>query len=314
MQSSKTPIFQQISIAAGDIKIAHSVFALPFALLAAVLARPLSEPWASWMFKGVLVVVCMVCARTWAMLVNRIADRGIDARNPRTARRAVASGVLPEPRAKLFALTSATAFIAGCAGFLAFGNPWPLVLSIPVLAWIGLYSLTKRFTALCHLWLGASLAASPVAAAIAVNPASVGLPPDLAGEWSAPAVPSIYWLASMVLVWVAGFDIIYALQDLDFDRREKLHSIPARLGARGALWVSRSLHALALIFLVLAARAEPRFGPIFALGVGGVAILLCVEHVVLIKRGERGLDVAFFTINGVVSCLLGAIGIADCIF
>lgn len=314
LNSTSPAILGHISIAAADIKLAHSIFALPFALLAAVLARSASEPWTSWLLKGVLVVLCMVSARTWAMLVNRIADRRIDAANPRTARRAIASGQLPARRAVLFTAASGALFVALCAGFLALGNPWPLVLSIPVLAWIAGYSFTKRFTALCHLWLGASLAASPLAAALAVDPAAVGLPPAPGGSAAPATSPSIYWIASMVLVWVAGFDIIYALQDMDFDRGVGLHSIPAKLGPARALWVSRVLHALAFVFLVLAARAEPRFDLLFGIGIAGVGILLCLEHAILAVRGRRGLDVAFFTINGVVSCLLGAIGISDSFF
>lgn len=305
------PIISQLKTAAQDIKLAHSVFALPFALLAAALARPTAEPWTTSAAKATLVVLCMVAARTWAMLVNRLADRNFDAQNPRTARRAVASGALPVRSAKTLAFASAAAFLICCGGFLLFNNPWPILLAIPVLAWIAFYSFTKRFTLLCHIVLGSALAASPLAAAIAVHPPSLGLPLSLSLNFSTPAAPAIFFLAAMVLPWVAGFDIIYALQDIEFDRSNSLHSIPAALGPSGALWVSRLLHALSLIALALAARTEPRFGLLFTAAALLVAALLVLEHLILIKQGQRGLNIAFFTINGLVSCALGAAGIAD---
>jgi 4-hydroxybenzoate polyprenyltransferase len=191
-------------------------------------------------------------------------------------------------------------FVGAAALFgVFFGNWWPAVLSVPVLAWIAFYSLTKRFTALCHIFLGGALAASPIAAAIAIDPAALS------------RTPALWWLAGMVLVWVAGFDVIYALQDLDFDRGAGVRSIPARLGAGGALWVSRALHGAALAFLILAWRADPRFGWLFAGAIMIVAGLLALEHTILITRGKAGLDMAFFTVNGVVSCVLGVAGCVD---
>src|ERR1043165_6906538 len=154
------------------------------------------------------------------MLFTRIADRGIDARNPRTAPCALASGALSVSQGWAAALLAAGLFIGATSLFwVFFGNRWPLILSVPVLAWIGFYSLTKRFTFLCHVFLGGALGASPIAAAIAVNPSSIIWP---------PTVPSILCIALMVLLWVAGFDVIYALQDLEFDRGAGLSSIPAR--------------------------------------------------------------------------------------
>lgn len=286
--------------ALADIKLAHSVFALPFAIVAAVAARPADSAWAVFAGQLAIVVVCMVLARTWAMMVNRIVDRGFDARNPRTARRAIASGRLSPRHAWLIALVSAGLFVAAAALFwVFFGNRWPALLAVPVLAWTAFYSLTKRFTWLCHVFLGGALAASPVAAAIAIDPSFLGRSPML---WS---------LAGMVVLWVAGFDVIYAIQDIEFDRREGLSSIPARLGLRGAAWTSRALHAGALGMLLLAWRGEPRFGPIFGAAVGLAAALLVLEHVVLARRGKAGLDMAFFTLNGIVSCVLGALGCAD---
>lgn len=293
--------------ALGDIKIAHSVFALPFALLGAFLATPAihqSAPPGAWRRLGAqlaLVVACMVAARTWAMLVNRIADRRFDAQNERTRRRAIPSGRSTARAALAVALASAALFIACCAMFLALGNPWPLALSVPVLAWIALYSYTKRFTALCHLFLGSALALSPLAAALAVHP------PALAHT------PALYPLAAMVMLWVAGFDVLYALQDTEFDRSNALHSIPARLGARRAAWASRALHALALVALLAAWRLEPRFQLPFLLAAIGVGALLAAEHAIVARQGLRGLPLAFGLLNGIVSVVLGAVGIADLI-
>lgn len=289
---------------ARDIKLAHSVFALPFAVLGAFLAAPRGGTggilWARFAGLLALVVVCMVLARTWAMLVNRIADARFDADNPRTAGRALPSGRLSAARARAIAGASAVLFMLAAALFgVIDANWWPALLSGPVLAWIAFYSFTKRFTAWCHLFLGGALAASPIAAVIAVDP---GLLARSGTPW---------WLAGMVLLWVAGFDVIYALQDLEFDRARGLSSIPARLGWRGAAWVSRALHAGALAALVMAWRTEPRFGVVFGVAVALVGVLLVSEHAVLARRGKAGLDMAFFTLNGVVSVLLGLAGVAD---
>ncbi len=287
-------------LVAADIKIAHSVFALPFAVLAAFLARPETDTHARFAGKLLLIVLCMVFARTFAMLVNRLADRRIDAANPRTAGRALAAGRLTPRDGLLATATTAAAFVAATTlfGFL-FANWWPALLAAPVLLWIGFYSFTKRFTALCHLFLGGALAASPLCAAIAVDPASLA------------STPALWWIAGMVLCWVAGFDVIYALQDLDYDRRVGLSSIPAALGPRGAGWVSRTLHVLAVACLVLAWKSDPRLGVVFALGIALTATLLIAEHMVLVRKGLAGLDMAFFTLNGIVSCLLGAAGVVD---
>jgi len=290
----------RLRVAAGDIKLAHSVFAMPFAVMGAFLARDAGHPWSDFGWMLVIVVVCMVLARTWAMLVNRIVDRKFDAANPRTARRALASGRLSLRSAVGIALGCAGLFVLAASAFYwLFNNPWPAMLAIPVLAWIAFYSFTKRFTSLCHVFLGGALAASPAAAAIAVNPSSLA------------DTPAVLWMAGMVLFWVAGFDVIYALQDVEFDQRTGLFSIPSRLGPTRAIWLSRAMHAAAFACLVTAAMVEPRFGVIFWIGVGLVGVLLCLEHVVLARRGKAGLDMAFFTLNGIVSCVLGIAGVAD---
>ena len=291
---------------ASDIKLAHSVFALPFAILGAFLAWSKSYPdTRGFILQLALIIPCMVFARTWAMLFNRIADRRFDAENPRTQRRALAASRLAPAQAWAAALASAALFVGSASLFgVFFQNWWPAILSVPVLAWIAFYSLTKRFTALCHIFLGGALAASPIAAAIAVNPSTVLF------SWP-PSQPSIYLLAGMVLCWVAGFDVIYALQDIDFDRARGLSSIPARLGWRGAAWVSRLLHALAVLFLVGAWLGHGHLGTLFGVGVGLVIALLIAEHIILARRGKAGLDMAFFTLNGVVSVVLGLAGCID---
>jgi 4-hydroxybenzoate polyprenyltransferase len=298
---SSTGVLARARLIAADIKLAHSVFAMPFAFLGAFLARRNGSP-PAWTFLGqlALVVACMVAARTWAMLFNRLADRRMDAANPRTARRALASGRLSVRQGWAAALLAAAVFVGATAGFwFLFANPWPLLLSVPVLAWIAFYSLTKRFTALCHIFLGGALAASPLAACIAINPQAL------------TSTPAVWALAGMVVLWVAGFDVIYALQDVEFDRSNGLHSIPAFLGPTGAIWLSRALHAAAFGMLLLAARSDPRLSWTFLAGVAAVGLLLIAEHLVLAKRGKAGLDMAFFTLNGVVSCVLGIAGCLD---
>lgn len=297
--ATPTGLGPTIRAVAGDIKLAHSVFALPFAVLGAFLARAPGSPWSSFAGQLALIVVCMVIARTWAMVVNRLADRALDARNPRTQRRVFASGRLSATTGVVVLVVCNLLFLATTALFwVFFRNPWPAFLAEVVLLWIAFYSFTKRFTWLCHVFLGGALAASPLAAAVAVSPSAPG------------SVPALWLLAGMVVLWVAGFDIIYALQDTEVDRVEGLWSVPSRLGIPAALWISRAMHAGSAAMLALAWRAEPRFGVIFAVGIGLVVALLVTEHVVLAKRGKAGLDMAFFTINGFVS---GALGLAGCV-
>ncbi len=294
----------KLRLVGADIKLAHSVFALPFAVLAAFLVAPrdgggASIDWSRFAGQLVLVVACMFFARTWAMVVNRVADREIDAENPRTAGRAFAAGALRGRDGAVVLAGAALAFVACCSLFwVFFGNPWPTLLSWVVLVWIAFYSYTKRFTWLCHVFLGGALAVSPVAAAIAVG-----------GEFDAPV--GVLWISAMVLAWVAGFDVIYALQDMDFDKERGLKSVPARFGWRGAARISRVLHVLALAALVLAWWGEPRLGWVFLGGVAAVGVVLAWEHAVLAGRGRAGIPMAFFTLNGVVALVLGGAGVID---
>ncbi len=310
VQTIRTPptsLAARAGLALRDIKLAHSVFALPFAMLGSFLVAPRADDtgvhWSRFGGMLALVVACMFFARTWAMLVNRVADARIDAANPRTARRAFAAGSLGARDGVLMLGASAAGFLVCCAGFgLFFGNWWPLMLGVPVLVWVGFYSFTKRFTFLCHVFLGGALAASPLAAAIAVGGVESLTGPDSGTLW---------WLAGMVLLWVAGFDVIYALQDLDYDRSVGLNSVPARFGWRGAAWISRAMHAGALGCLALAWRSGDVFGPVFGSAVILVAGVLVWEHLVLARRGRAGIPMAFFTLNGAVSLALGVAGIWD---
>lgn len=298
---------------ASDIKIAHSVFALPFAVFGAFLAGPASEAQpagnAWWVFTGklALVVGCMVLARTWAMLINRLVDRKIDAEHERTKGRVFAAGRAPSVLGWTLAALCAAGFVGLTFLFRALfdkPNSWPLFLSIPVLAFLAFYSWTKRFTWLCHAVLGLALAISPVAAALAVRPEAL------------LNTPTLWWSAAFVALWVAGFDIIYALQDEEFDRSKGLRSIPAKLGAAGAVWAARMAHGMALVTILAAWTSHTSLGWLFGAAAALAAGLLALEHTLLARsaKGEGAkprLHMMFFTINGVVSIILGAAGCAD---
>lgn len=306
----------KLAIAARDIKLSHSVFALPFAVLGAFLAAPRTADgpiaWPRFGAQLTLIVVCMFFARTFAMLVNRVADRRFDAANARTARRAFAAGTLSARDGAVMLLGCTLAFMLACAGFGVLDGNWvPLVASPLLLAWLALYSFTKRFTALCHVFLGGALAASPIAAAVAVGGLDALAWP--ANDPSSAPGPALWLIAVMVLVWVAGFDVIYAFQDLDFDRGRGLHSIPAKLGRPAAAWVSRGLHAVAVAALIGAGLLNRELGILFFVGVASVTALLVLEHAVLVKRGDAGIPMAFFTLNGFVSVVLGTLGALDTI-
>lgn len=300
---------RSLRLLAGDIKLAHSVFALPFAILGAFLVGPGPQgdraSWLGFAGKVSLIVVCMVGARTWAMVFNRLADREIDARNQRTAGRVIAAGSVSPLMGWLAALAAAGVFVLGAWGFWwFFKNPWPSYLSAPVLAWLAFYSLTKRFTAMCHVVLGVSLAASPVAAAIAVRPEAVF------------STPAVWWIAGFVVLWVGGFDVVYALQDEEFDRANRLRSIPVAMGAPAAVWMARAWHAVAVLALLAAWTAHAELGWLFAAGAGAAVALLGVEHAVLARTSRKDpakprLHAIFFTLNGVVALIVGGAGAVD---
>lgn len=285
------------------IRFSHTLFALPFALFSAILAWHTKQAF-SWIeLAGILL--CMVFARSAAMAFNRLADRDIDALNPRTAVRHLPSGQLTVVSVWLFTLACSAAFIAATALFLLEDNPWPIWLSVPVLLFVLAYSWTKRFTALAHFWLGASLFLAPVAAWIAIRGFE---------HWPIPLV-----LGLAVLFWVAGFDIIYACQDADFDRKAKLHSIPAVLGVSRALRAAKWSHFLTVVLLVaLYLVASPPYGPlgtIYLFALGGVTALLMYEHALVRADDLTRVNQAFFNVNIVISMglllvLLAEIGLA----
>jgi 4-hydroxybenzoate polyprenyltransferase len=269
------------------VRFSHTLFALPFALLSTALAC-CAKGRLVWLdLLGILL--CMVFARSAAMAFNRLADRHLDAANPRTAGRHLPTGRLTTRAVWIFTLVCAVGFVASTLLFLGSqpANPWPFYLAIPVLLFLCLYSYTKRFTPLSHFWLGASLMLAPVAAWIAI----VG-PKDL-------AIPGV--LGSAVLFWVAGFDIIYACQDVAFDRQSKLHSVPARLGVRVSLRIALLCHMLMLAALVALWWVTPWLGGIYLAGVACVASLVAYEHWLVRPDDLSRVNQAFFHVNGVIS-------------
>lgn len=279
------------------VRFSHSVFALPFAVMAAFLAGrglPGGRPTVGQLL---LVVSCMVFARSAAMTFNRIADFAIDARNPRTAGRPMQSGAISKPAAWAFFVLASAGFVVACAGFWWLdGNAWPIALAAPVLAYLCFYSYTKRFTRWSHFVLGSAIAISPAAAWIAVNPATLGWPAAI--------------LVAAVTLWIGGFDVIYACQDIEIDRREGLHSLPSRLGPGSALWIARAAHGTTVALLV-ALGAVCELGWLYVAGVIAVAALLLIENLLVRADDFSRVNLAFFTINGVVSLLLGAVAVAD---
>lgn len=269
------------------IKFSHTVFALPFALTGMVLAAG-GLPGVGTLF---WIVAAMVGARTAAMAWNRIADARIDAQNPRTAARHLPAGRVSTREA--WGLTLGGVALLLLAAWTL--NPLCLRLSPLALGVIFLYPYAKRFTVLCHYLLGFALAAAPLGAWIAVT-----------GEWSWRIVP----LGVAVLLWAAGFDILYALQDEDFDRRAGLHSVPQRWGRGRALKLAGRLHCLVVALLAL---QIPLFGLglWYALGVAAIAVLLLYEHALLTPRDLSRLDAAFFSMNGVISIVVFAATLLD---
>jgi 4-hydroxybenzoate polyprenyltransferase len=289
---------QRLRLILEMIRFSHTVFALPFALLSAVMAWTLgahAEPPVTWRWRELAgIVLCMVFARSAAMAFNRLADRRFDAENPRTSIRHLPAGLLSVASVTAFAVACALAFVAATLLFLP--NRWPLYLSLPVLAFLLGYSYTKRFTSLAHFWLGAALMLAPVAAWIAV-------PGELA--W-APFV-----LGGAVLLWVAGFDIIYACQDVDYDRSRGLRSVPARLGVASALRLAAVCHLGTVALLFLLPVVYPLLGAIYLTGIVAVALLLVYEHWLVRPDDLTRVNVAFFNVNAIVSIGLFVVGALD---
>ncbi len=267
------------------IRFSHTIFALPFALLSAALAWKVE----SFRWLDLLgIVLGMVFARSAAMAFNRLVDRHIDAANPRTASRHLPAGTLSARTVTAFTIACSVLFVASTGLFLLREppNPWPLYLSVPVLLFVLGYSLAKRVSSLVHVWLGAALALAPIAAWIAVT-----------GRISAEPL----LLGAAVLLWVTGFDVLYACQDTDFDRAAGLHSIPARLGVRRSLRLAAGLHALMLACLVGLGLASPVLGAVYFVGLAAVAMLLVVEHWLVRPDDLSRVNAAFFQVNGVIS-------------
>jgi 4-hydroxybenzoate polyprenyltransferase len=266
---------------ANFVKLPHTIFALPFALVGAVLAsydHPLAPASLFW------IVLAFTAARFAAMGFNRVVDREIDARNPRTAMREIPSGALGVREATLAVVVASALFFVAAWRL----NPLCALLSPVALIWVLLYSYTKRFTRLAHLVLGLGLGIAPVGGYLAI-----------AGQWSDP-----WWLlialAAAVMCWVGGFDILYALQDVEFDRAHGLHSLPVSLGIPNAIAAARAFHAGTVVALAVAGLASP-VGMLYWIGVAAVAVLLLYEHRLVRASDLTRLDAAFFTMNGVIS-------------
>ena len=263
------------------IKFSHTVFALPFALLAAILAYRESKFELQSLF---WIVTAMVGARTWAMAINRIVDAKFDALNPRTATRAVASGAISKNSMLIFGTLGAIVFIASAWALSSIA----FYCSLPVLIILASYSYTKRFTFLCHFWLGLCLGLAPLGAWIALRQ-------SLSHQ--------LLLLVGAITAWVGGFDIIYSLQDREFDSQHKLNSIPSRWGLTAALWTARVSHIVAAVCFAL-------FGILFQLGgfylMGlAVAALFMVQQHLLVRKGSlEKIDIAFFNLNGWIAVLL----------
>ena len=272
------------------VLFAHSVFALPFALIGFFLGVTTSQNPFNW-YLFALVILCMVFARNAAMAFNRYLDRDIDAKNPRTVTRDIPAGKISANGALMFVVANCVLFVTATA----FINPLCFYLSPVALFVVLFYSYTKRFTALCHLVLGLGLSLAPIGAYIAVT-----------GEFA--IVPLFYSFA--VLFWVSGFDIIYALQDEGFDREQKLHSIPATLGIKNALKLSVVLHILSALCVIL-----PLFFATFSwayyIGIVFFCAMLTYQHLLVKPNDISKVDRAFATTNGYASVIFAACFLID---
>ncbi len=269
------------------VKIEHSVFALPFAYLGMLWH---ARPWPGWR-EFFWLTVAMVAVRSYAMGMNRILDRDVDARNPRTQNRELVTGAITLPQAVVFVGGCALVFVAACAGL----NTLCLALAPVALLWSGLYSLAKRVTVACHLMLGTVLGLAPVAGWLAVAP-----------SWH----PAPVILGLGVSLWVAGFDLIYACQDAAFDGEAGLYSIPAAYGVPAALLLARVLHGIAVPLFALAGWVAGA-GWVYQGTVAGVALVLLLEHRLVTPQDLSRITMAFFTFNGIVAIVLLLGAMAD---
>jgi 4-hydroxybenzoate polyprenyltransferase len=275
---SASSVFSVVRTFGHMVKFSHTVFALPFALAATAVA---ARGHGITLAQVLAILVAMAGARTAAMGFNRIVDRRLDARNPRTASRELPTGKVTVLAAGLLTAASAAVFVAAAASL----GRLCLLLSPVVLALVLGYSFTKRFTWLCHLFLGLAIGLAPAGAWIAVR-----------GDLGVPAL----WLSAAVATWIGGFDILYALADRDFDREAGIHSIPAHFGIAAALALSAILH-VGTVLALLAAGWAAGLGVVYYGGVATVAAIFVYEHAILRPSDLSRLDVAFFNLNGYVS-------------
>ena len=269
------------------IKWEHSIFALPFALMGGVLAF---GGWPPWRVVG-WIVVCMVSARSAGMAFNRLVDARLDADNPRTAGRAIPAGQISEGFVLTFTIAAAVIFVAAASRL----NKLTLELAPVALGVLLLYSYMKRVTRWSHLVLGLALGIAPAAAWIAVT---------------GSLAPRAVLLTGIVVLWVGGFDVLYACQDFEHDRKVGLFSVPAAFGLDGAFWIARTMHRgmVALLFVMLHVFG---LGWIARVGVALVMVLLAYEHAIISPRDLRRMNAAFFTLNGIISVLLFVFVTAD---
>ena len=289
---------------ASFVKFSHTVFALPFALASMMLAARDQRGWPGWRV-FVLVLAAMVSGRTCAMAFNRIVDRRFDALNPRTAGRHLPAGAISMASAVSLCLLSGAGLVAASWAL----NPLCFALSPVALFFICFYSLTKRFTDFTHVWLGLALAIAPVGAWLAVKGGVEFLPViDGKARLSQGALVPLV-MALSVLLWLFGFDIIYATQDYEFDRRQGLHSLVVRWGPKNALGVAFIAHLLLWILLaVFGALAAFRLA--YWLGLVVIGVLLLAEHLLARRRDTRSVNIAFFKLNGTISLLfLGLVAV-----
>ena len=284
-------MFTKLSIILSDIKIEHTVFALPFALMSAFLAAGgLPE-----MEKLVWILVCMVGARSAAMAFNRIVDARYDAMNPRTCERAIPSGQVSVSSYWAFLILSSVLFVFS-AWML---NKLAFYLSPVALIIVFFYSLTKRFTAFSHFWLGLAISIAPVGAWVAIREEISFISLLLGGA---------------VIFWLIGFDILYSCMDVEADRANRLHSIPERFGVERALKLALASHVLMMLFLLLLLEPSVLLGPLYLAGVLLAACLLVYEHSLVKKDDLSKVNMAFFNVNGIISIGLMLFVIIDCIW
>lgn len=286
MQQDSNVIRKYLSL----VKFSHTVFALPFAFIGFTLAVAYDNQTFRWSLLG-LMLLCMVFARSAAMAFNRYLDRRFDALNPRTAQREIPAGAIKPQHALIFTIMCCVLFVATTY----FINTICFYLSPVALFVILFYSFTKRFTALCHLVLGAGLALAPIGAYLAVTGYFDFLP---------------LFFSFAVFTWVSGFDIIYALQDQDFDKGQKLHSIPAALGTRNALRVSNGLHFFSALF-VIGAGVFAQFGVLYWIGTAIFTGLLIYQHILVKPNDLSKVNMAFANTNGIASILFALFTILE---